>query len=111
MAQFYAISAADIVGSMESLPFPPAFGVVGGSPNALFTAFTPFPPADYDIYNTDTGFLPTSKVTSFSQLASSVPFAVGAGQVEQVWKADSGDSYLLGTWARLASRAMTPCSA
>jgi len=96
MAKFSAISEVDIVGSMDSLTFPPAFGAVPGSTTALFIGFAPL--SEYYIFNTTPpGFGPASNVTSFSQLKSAVPFAVGAGDVEQAWKADSGDSYLLGT--------------
>jgi hypothetical protein len=99
MAQFYAISAADIVGSSTvSPPFPSVAAAVTGSTNAFFQFFPPAPPADYTIFNTNGGFLATSSITSFTNFASPTPFVVGgAGHVNHVWKADSGDSYLLGT--------------
>jgi hypothetical protein len=98
MAKFYAISGADIVGSMDSLPIP-ALSAIGGSTNAFFAFFPPpVPPTEYTIYNTDAAFAPTSKITSFSHLTVAPPFAPGAGQVDHVWRADSGDSYLLGSF-------------
>lgn len=96
MAKFYAISEADIVGSLDSLTFPEAAPLFG-SPNAFYMFFSPEPPPDYFIFNIDTAdFPPTANVTSFSKIISSTPVAIGAGEVAQVWKADSGDSYLLG---------------
>lgn len=94
MAKFLAISAADIVGSMDSLSFPEADNI-DGSQTAFFVAFPPF--TDYSIFNTNApGFGPAASITSFSTLSIALPFAPGAGAVNNVWRADSGDSYLLG---------------
>jgi hypothetical protein len=94
MAQFSAVSEADIVGNMVSLPFPPVQGALPGSPNAYFMVFSPG--TDYYIFNTNAPFAPTASVASFSHLTSAVPFVAGAGQVDQIWKADT-DAYLWGT--------------
>lgn len=95
MAQYFAISEADIVGSMESLPFPPNAAAVPGSPNAFFIRFAPF--SDYFTVNTNPDFVvPTATLTSFTQFESPTPLAIGAGAAKGAWKADSGDSYLLG---------------
>jgi len=101
MAKFSAISEVDIVGSMESFTFPPISVPVPGSTTAFFLGYTPpVPPLHYYIFNVDTaGFPPTANVTSFAQFKPPmppVPAAVGAGDVNHAWKADPGDSYLLG---------------
>jgi hypothetical protein len=95
MAKFFAISETDIVGSEDALNFPPSLAAV--SATALFAAFPPGPPPDYYIFNLNGAIVPTSSITSFAHIISAVPFAVGAGEVHQVWKADSGDSYLVGS--------------
>jgi len=97
MAKFSAFSEVDIVGSMVSLPLPLSANSLTGSPNAFFVFVPPSPPPEYFIFNTDSNFLPAASITSFSQIASATPFAIGAGQVQQIWKADSGDSYPMGT--------------
>jgi hypothetical protein len=97
MAKFYAISEADIVGSMDSLPVPSLSGL-GASPNAFTGFFPPAPPSEYTIYNTDTGFGPAASITSFSHLTVVPPFVPGAGHVDHAWRADSGDDYLLGNF-------------
>ena len=94
MAKFIAIAEADIVGSMESLPFPQADPLFG-SPNAFSLAFPPFD--SYFLFNTDGSFDPTAEIASFARLTSPVPLVLGAGPVDHVWKAGSGDSYLFGT--------------
>jgi hypothetical protein len=96
MAEFSAITEVDIVGSKNFLLFPPALAAVPGSTDAFVYGTGLL--SEYYIFNTSPpGFLPTSTITSFSHLKSSVPFVIGAGEVEHIWKADSGDSYLLGT--------------
>ena len=95
MAKFTALSETDIVGSTDSLPFPPSISSVAGSTTAFYTAFSPF--TDYYIFNTSPpGFAATATITSFSHLSLPSPFAAGAGQVNQIWKADPGDTYLMG---------------
>jgi len=95
MAKFYAITEADIVGTTDSLPFPVAVPVTGTT-SALLLAFSIA--TDYFIYNTSApGFGPAVSLTSGTHFATPTPFAFGAGPVQDVWTADPGDSYLLGT--------------
>jgi hypothetical protein len=99
MAKFIAISEADIVGSEDSLPAP-GIVAVPGSTNALLVFTPPVSPTEYSIYNLDApGFPPTASITSFAKFTVIPPFAVGAGSVDHVWRAESGDDYLLGTFA------------
>ncbi len=95
MAKFYAISEADTVGTINPLPFPAVAFPLTGSTNAFFYGSPPL--SDYYVLNVTPSFSPTADIASFAHIKSSGPFVPGAGEVQQVWKADSGDHYAQGS--------------
>lgn len=91
MARYYAITVADIVGSMDPLPAPSSFFV--NSTTSIAVTY----PNEYSIINT-TSLANDAEVTSVTYFTSPVSptpgIGVGAGDVAAFWKPDSGDGYL-----------------
>ena len=90
MAQFYAVSEVDLVGSMDPLPIP----TVGSAPITV-NNFAVVNSTEYYNFNVDSTFIATPDIKSWSHLKYTAPYNNGIGETDQVWKADSGDSYSL----------------
>jgi RTX calcium-binding nonapeptide repeat (4 copies) len=90
MAKFYATAEADIVGNMN--PLPPLTNYFLNSPTSVAAVY----PTEYYVLNADS-LAATANLLSLTLFKSSPPptpgVGVGAGDVQQFWKADSGDSY------------------
>ncbi|MCB1502360.1 MAG: hypothetical protein KDK07_21695 [Bauldia sp.] len=91
MAKFYATGEADIVGSTDLISLP----TVGAAP-VTTNNFAVVNTTDYYDFYTETAPIALgSNIKSWSHLTYNGPFTTGKGEVDQMWKADSGDTYLL----------------
>jgi len=91
MARFYATGETDIVGTSDLVPLPLAAPSAFGA--SAFTLITSL--SEYYIFNVTGPLALASPLKSFVHYQWTAPFTAGTGEVDQVWKADSGDSYLV----------------
>ncbi|MCB1486799.1 MAG: hypothetical protein KDJ88_04975 [Bauldia sp.] len=98
MAKFFAFEAADTVGSEDLIPYNPGFASPVGSSYSFWFVDNPVP-TEYYVFNSDsplTGPVFPGSITSWARFESFQPFSptnIGAGDVKEAWKADSGDTY------------------